>query len=78
MGGGMGAGMGKMPPMDTAAPRHLASAMPMGPQGPPAMQGPGGMGGDPSALLQDPNSPTGMLGDGGILMRLLAMLGGRG
>ena len=77
MGGGMGAGMGKVP-MDTAAPRHLASAMPMGPQGPPSMMSPGSDGGGPNALLQDPNSPTGMMGDGGILMRLLAMLGGRG
>lgn len=68
---------GKMPPMDTAAPRHLTSAMPMGPQGPPSIQMPGA-GGDPTTLLQDPNSPTGMLGDGGVLMRLLAMLGGRG
>ena len=84
-GGTMGGGMGKMPSMDTAAPRHLASATPMGPQGPPMMQpggagmpGAEGMGGAPSPLLQDPNSATGMLGDGGVLMRLLAMLGGRG
>ena len=79
-GGIMGGGM-KAPSMDTAAPRHLASAQPMGPSQPP-MQMPG-MGGGMSPMganpmLQDPDSETGMMGDGGVLMRLLAMLGGRG
>ena len=63
MGGGM-----TPPPMDTASPRHLAPAMPMGMPG-----------GGPTGVMPAPGGDAGMgMGGSDILAQLLALLGGRG